>query len=86
MPTKAQREALGDMWRTLDGIVDMARGAEEMRVSLYDSVQRMRVAPGEISEATCIALRQKAIALRNKYEECADEAEDVFESAKDLYA
>jgi hypothetical protein len=77
MPTQRQREVLTDVWKTLDGIVEMARDAEDLRVELQDRVSRSRVAPGDVSVATIVGLRQKLNGLLQKYDECADEARDA---------
>jgi hypothetical protein len=84
MPTQRQREVLTEAWKTLDGLVEMARDAEYLRAELQDRISRSRVAPGDVSVATIVGLRQKLNGLRQKYDECADEVGAAVEEMDGL--
>jgi len=84
MPNQEQRVILTDIYKSLDELVALSKEAEEFRQSIADMTIRLRVQPDSISDASCVALRQKLVRLVEKYEACVDEASSAAEDAIDL--
>lgn len=77
IPSQQQRQDLTDIWKILDELTGAIREVSELRDQTADTVVRLRVAPGEISDATLIALRQKIEKLRGSFETCEGEADSA---------